>query len=237
MKGVRSHMHVRRCVLNGKTLKFNFLEDFGKSEHTPIVEEKTISLSNLCEDLQYTQCLQNYPGYLNEDILQKINEYDSWMSEIKNKQDMTFQKSQQDMQNSQYVETPVQNWQSQQDSVPTVPIEERRSVGLLLKDAHELNEREEQGKIDMLLEATKYYTNKAIDNHFNGNRCPSEDHTGIEISIDTFENNQENGNRNITIKLKNIEQEFIWHYALGFVGKLKVNSSRGKQNKIEKTES
>ena len=190
-------MDIIRYVNNGKTLRFNCVEGSDKFEHVPIIEKEIISLPNSCED-----------------FLRQINESDRGMSGTKNQQCMTFQQSQQYMQNSQYVKTPVQNWQSQQDSIPTVPIEERRSVGLLLKDAYELNKYEEKSQIDAKRRIAEYSSKKAVDQSFKEDGRTNKAQNRIEVSSNALENNQENTNKNITIKLKNIEQEFICHYAL-----------------------
>lgn len=208
-------MHVIRYVPNGTTLHFNCVEGSDKFEHTPIVEEEIISLSNSREDLQCNQNLRNYPGSLDEDFRQQINEYDRQMSETKNQAGMTFQQSQQDMQNLQYVETPIQDWQSQQDSISTVPVEERRNVGLLLKDAYELNKYEEKSRIDAKIRIVEYAGKKAVDQSFKEDGRTSEAQNRIEVSSNALENNQENEIRTITNdEFKNIAQEFIHCYAL-----------------------
>lgn len=214
MKGVQSHMDIIRYVNNGKTLRFNCVEGSDKFEHAPIIEGEIISLPNSCENLQCNQYLRNYPGYLDEDVRQQI-ESDRGMLETKNQQGMTFQQSQQYMQNSQYVETPVQSWQSQQDSVPTVPIEERRSVGLLLKDAYELNKYEEKSQIDAKIRIAEYSGKKAVDQSFKEDGRTNEAQNRIAVSSNALENNQENESRTITNdEIKNIALEFIHCYAL-----------------------
>ena len=191
-------MDVIQYVFNGKTVKYNCVEGSDKFEHVPIIEEKIISLPNSCED-----------------FLRQINESDRGMSGTKNQQCMTFQQSQQYMQNSQYVKTPVQNWQSQQDSIPTVPIEERRSVGLLLKDAYELNKYEEKSQIDAKIRIAEYSGKKAVDQSFKEDGRTNEAQNRIEVSSNVLENNQENKSRTITNdEFKNIAQEFIRYYAL-----------------------
>lgn len=208
-------MPVIRYVPTGKTLKFNCVEDSDKLEHVPIVEKEIISLSNAYEDLQCKQYLRNYPGYLDEDFCQQINEYDRRISETKNQQGMTSQQSQQYMPNSQYVETPVQNWQSQQNSFSTVPIEERRNVGLLLKDVYELNKYEEKSQIDAKRRIAEYSGKKAVDQSFKEDERTNEAQNRIEVSSNALENNQENESRTITNdEFKNIAQEFIHSYAL-----------------------
>lgn len=191
-------MDIIRYVNNGKTLRFNCVEGSDKFEHVPIIEEEIISLPNSCED-----------------FLRQINESDRGMSGIKNQQCMTFQQSQQYMQNSQYVKTPVQNWQSQQDSISTVPIEERRSVGLLLKDAYELNKYEEKSQIDANRRIAEYSGKKAVDQSFNEDGRSNEAQNRIEVSSNALENNQENEIRTITNDdFRNIAQKFIRYYAL-----------------------
>ena len=211
---MRSHMDVIQYVFNGKTVKYNCVEGSDKFEHVPIVEEEIISLPNSCEDLQYTQSLRNYPGYLDEDVRQQI-EYDMRRLETKNQQGMTFQQSQQYMQNSQYVETPVQSWQSQQDSFSIVPIEERKNVGLLLKDAYELNKYEEKSQIDAKIRIAEYSGKKAVDQSFKEDGRTNEAQNRIAVSSNALENNQENESRTITNdEIKNIALEFIHCYAL-----------------------